>query len=540
MQRLVSLARARLGGGSAFLVPVGESPVEAAEAALRDQRDRLLAGRDYNDQRREDRAAFAALEAASGLRLSLRDDGRIAIGEPGRSPFVVVSWPVAGALARSPEEARARFALLDRLITSGEPDHALRDEVDRALGLIAVDEGGEPADFEATRQAILAARAAIRAGHDPAAVRAGLIATFFPEVTRDSIAWGELLLDLLPVIGEIRSAADAVESFDAMAEALARGDLEEAAKQGLLGALATAGAVPAVGPLFKTLRTLTVRALRTPAGTALARETPGLNRGVAHVTLTRRLDRNATPRLKKLASSVRSAKAEDVFASAWPGLTADKKKLLRGLLPHIKGRSVEGDFEELLKILGVQLAKGQRDRTVPLPSGDRILDAVAETGFSRPFRALTELFFLPAFAIKPGTGVEMKQALAVGKPSQRAKDRQMTGLIGQGQPPSTLADITIEDYLLLRAALHEVPEARVLEVTGQLLEKHVVQTGRLTRADANDLLRDLRTWHRDQARGTAGEVATLGEAVLALGLAASARAAQNALGSGSGTSERND
>ena len=537
VQRLVSLARARLGGGSAFLVPVGESPVQVAEAALRDQRDRLLAGRDYNDQRREDRAAFAALEAASGLRLSLRDDGRIAIGEPERSPFVVVSWPVAGALARSPEEARARFALLNRLITSPEPDHALRNEVDRALGLIAVDEGGEPADFEATRQAILAARAAIRAGHDPAAVRAGLIATFFPEVTRDSIAWGELLLDLLPVIGEIRSAADAVESFDAMAAALARGDLEEAAKQGLLGALATAGAVPAVGPLFKTLRTLTVRALRTPAGTALARETPGLNRGVAHVALTRRLDRNATPRLKKLASSVRSAKAEDVFASAWPALTADKKKLLRGLLPHIKGRSVEGDFEELLKILGVQLAKGQRDRTVPLPSGDRILDAVAETGFSRPFRTLTELFFLPAFAIKPGTGVEMKQALAVGKPSQRAKDRQMTGLIGQGQPPSTLANITIEDYLLLRAALHEVPETRVLEVTGQLLEKHVVQTGRLTRADADDLLRDLRTWHRDQARGTAGEVATLGEAVLALGLAASARAAQNAIGSGADASE---
>ena len=530
VQRLVSLARARLGGGSAFLVPVGESPVEAAEAALRDQRDRLLAGRDYNDQRREDRAAFAALEAASGLRLSLRDDGRIAIGEPGRSPFVVVSWPVAGALARSPEEARARFVLLDRLITSGEPDHALRDEVDRALGLIAVDEGGEPADFEATRQAILAARAAIREGHDPAAVRAGLIATFFPEVTRDSIAWGELLLDLLPVIGEIRSAADAVESFDAMAEALARGDLEEAAKQGLLGALATAGAVPAVGPLFKTLRTLTVRALRTRKVSTALRSSDLLKKVHGRFAVARRRGR--------VPDFIRHIKAEEAFAEVWPSLTADQRKLLKGLMPHFKGRPVEEDFLRLLKNAGMDVVSSRQDEIL-LSSGKKtILDAVSRNGFSDGLRIFANTFVLPTPGAK-GTVFELKTGNAPPSANQVVGKSDVEQAKASGQSVWTLGGISAVDYEVLRYGFNEVPEDVIEQEAERLLRNNAngVRSRRLTHADVDDLVQVFVSWHRQLRHDTAGQVMTLAEAFLALGLAASARATQNALGSGAGAAE---
>ncbi len=529
VQRLVSLARARLGGGSAFLVPVGESPVQAAEAALRDQRDRLLAGRDYNDQRREDRAAFAALEAASGLRLSLRDDGRIAIGEPERPPFVVVSWPVAGALAQSPEEARARFALLDRLITSPEPDHALRNEVDRALGLIAVDEGGEPADFEATRQAILAARAAIRAGHDPAAVRAGLIATFFPEVTRDPFAWGELLLDLLPVIGEIRSAADAVESFDAMAEALARGDLEEAAKQGLLGALATAGAVPAVGPLFKTLRTLTVRALRTRKVSTALREAPVIKEIAGRHLVAR--SRAGLP------SFLGKIKPEEAFAELWPKLSADKRKLLRGLMSPLKGRPVEKEFERLLENAGIDVISIQQRVSSAAAGGDAVLDAVSRGGFSEGFRILTNSFVFPTLGA-PGTIFEFKLGDVPLSKGQDAVRKAADQARSQGKTLN-LGNVEVDDFAVLRLGFDEIPEDVLESEARRLLGDHAngVRSRRLSKTDVEDLVGVFLDYHRQLRNRTAGEVATLGEAFLALGLAASARAAQNALGSGAGAAE---
>ena len=526
VQRVLRLARARLGQGDDFLQLTRESRAQEAGVALRDLRDRLAEGWDYKGRRREDRAAFAALEAETGFRLRLTADGRIAIGEPGERPLAVVGWPLARALSREPGKLRDRFALIDRLVTSPESDAVLRDRIDQALGLdmgptLLLDVGAGPYEAPGSaerRAAVLAGRAALREGHDPAAVRSGLIAVLFPELTEDPFAWGELLLDLLPVIGEIRSAADAVESFDAMAGALASGDLEEAAKQGLLGALATAGAVPALGPLFKTLRTLTVRALRTRAGTALTRGNDLVKGPASRLILARS---------RRPPDFVAGIKPEVVFGDLWANLAADQRKLLHGLMPHLKGKPLEKDLERLLDNAGIQVLAVQH----PLPISQRsVADAVSRNGFSDGFRLLTNSFVFPTKGEK-GTIFEFKLGdTPLSKGQKAGQDAVEAGQKAGGTPPR-LAGVSAVDFQVLRLGFDQVPEDVIESEARRLLGNHVngVRSRRLSQADVDALVGQFLAWHRDLRKRTAGEVATLGEAFLALGLAAGARAARHGL-----------
>ncbi len=530
VQRLNNLARARLGEGSDFLVPIGQSRAQAAEASLRALRDRLRSGRDYNDQRREDRAAFAALEATTGLTLSLQDDGKIAIGEPGQPPLAAVTWSVARAIARNPEEVRARFDLIDELIESLESDFVLRDRIDQALGLdpgpaLVLDPGAahsEPLSAQEARDAVFAARAAIREGADPAAVRAGLIATFFPEIAEDPVAWGELLLDVLPIIGEIRSAGDAVESFDAMAEALARGDLGEAAKQGLLGALATAGALPAVGPLFKTLRTLTRRALRTRQVAVAMRTSDRLKKLHGMIAVARR--RGRTP------DFVRHIKADEAFAEVWPQLTADQKKLLKGLMPHLKGKPVELDFVRLLENAGMDVVTTGQDKLLLASGKKTVLDAVSRNGFSDGFRIFANSFILPTAGAK-GTIFEFKLGNARLTWNQVDGKLEVEQAQRSGKNLVTEGGISAVDYEVLRYGFDEVPEDVIEKEAERLLRNHAngVRSKRLTHAEVDELVQVFVGWHRQLRHDTAGEVMTVAEAFIALGIAASERAARKVL-----------
>ncbi len=532
VQRLVSLARARLGSGVGFLVPAGHSRTRAAEAALRAQRDLLRSGRDYNDQRREGRAAFAALEAESGLRLRLQDDGQIAIGEADEAPLAVVSWSVARAIASDPADVRERFALIDRLITSREPDHALRDDIDQMLGRFGPLNDDTEDDAEA-RQAVLAARAAIRAGHDPAAIRAGLIAIFFPEVALDRDAWSELLLDIIPIIGEFRSAGDAIESFDAMVEALTRGDLDEAAKQGLLGVLSTAGTLPALGPLFKTLRTLTRRALRTRTVAVALRRSDLLKEVHGRFAVARRRGR--------LPEFIRRISAEEAFAEVWPKLTADQKKLLKGLMPHFKGKPVELDFVRLLENAGIDVVSTGQDRLLLASGKETVLDAVSKNGFSDGFRIFANSFILPTPGAK-GTVFEFKLGDAPPTSNQVGGKIAVKQANAKGQRLQTNAGVSVVDHEVLRYGFNELPEDLIEKEAERLLRNHAngVRSKRLSHADVDELVQVFVNWHRQLRHDTAGEVMTLAEAFIALGLAASERAARNALAAAAEVPERED
>ena len=530
VQRLVGLARARLGTGIDFLVPAGRSQTRAAEAALRFQRDLLRSGRDYNDQRREDRAAFAALEAESGLRLRLQDDGKIAIGEADETPLAVMSWSVARAIAREPEEVRERFALIERLITSREPDHALRNEIVHTLGRSGALNDETTPDAEA-RQAALDAPAAIRAGHDPVAIRAGLIAIFFPRVAQDPAAWSELLLDVLPIIGEIRSADDAIESFDTMVEALNHGDLGEAAKQGLLGVLSTAGALPALGPLFKTLRTLTRRALRTRRVAVALRSSDLLKKVHGRFAVARRRGR--------MPEFIRRISAEEAFAEVWPELTAGQKKLLKGLMPHFKGKPVELDFVRLLENAGMEVVSTGQDKLLLASGKETVLDAVSKNGFSDGIRLFANSFILPTPGAK-GTIFEFKMGDAPPTSNQVGGKIAVDQAKAKGQSVTTKARVSVVDHEVLRYGFNELPEDLIEQEAERLLRNHAngVRSTRLSHADVDELVRVFVGWHRRLRHDTAGEVMTLAEAFIALGLAASERAARNALAAEADMSEQ--
>ncbi|MEQ9487473.1 MAG: hypothetical protein RIM72_00620 [Alphaproteobacteria bacterium] len=88
-----------------------------------------------------------------------------------------------------------------------------------------------------------------------------LINGFAPDRSEDMAVARELFLDMLPIIGEIRSARDAVENFDAMVKAIEAGDWDAAAEAGLFTALGAAGAVPLVGRMTKLALPLLKRGL---------------------------------------------------------------------------------------------------------------------------------------------------------------------------------------------------------------------------------------------------------------------------------------
>lgn len=541
-QRLVELARMRFAEPEGFQGQFGLGRRQEAERELRLRRDRLLAGQDYHTQRHFDRAAFARAEAVSGLRLQLQENGSIAIGEPGEVPLVTVGWSVASAMVRNPNTLRERLALLERLTTSTEPLDEQIEQINLALGFSdQVDIETPTTDEEDTRNAILAANAAIREGKDPITVRTGLIGILFPEVHQDPIAWSEVLLDILPVIGEVRAVIDTVESLDVMVEALVRGDLEEASRQGLLSLLNAAGFVPVMGPLFKTVRASTRRVLKSARVSEAIRSTKIANQVDAIRRLQKALDRKQ--------SSKGVAKVSEIFKDLDPPLTVAEAKTLRGLVPKMKGEPIEAEIRELAEILGVRLAQTRNEKTFLVEERDRVLDLVAVQGIPPEVEILAQRLFLRPFGvhkapvldkIRSGTGMEIKEQTTKRSKKQKREDRILTDRIADEEFPESKGGLQLRGLLLLREGLHEIGEKHVVRFANKLLQTHsdnpVFKRQGLARTV--QLEQAFIQWVRDERKKSAGEVATLGEAVLGLALAASGRLAGTSLESSPGVSKQ--
>ena len=532
VQRLELLAHMRFAEPGGLQGQLGVGPRQEAERELRLFRDRLLAGEDYHRQRHADRAAFAELEAVSGLRLELRDDGSIAIVQPSTSASVVVPWSVAGVLARNPDTVRKRLALIDRFITSTMSDDDLAREIDHSLRLRRPRGNAERPGAKETRKAIMAAREAIQAREDPAAVRAGLIGVLFPEIHQNPVAWGELLLDVLPIIGEVRAAIGALESFDAMSEALESGDLEEAKEQGLLTLLNTAGVVPVAGPLFKALRTGTKRALQTRTGAALARNVPVFKAGfsshlIAKSEEGRRLRKSqATGKTGKNPFPT-NPKMTDVFADVLPKLSPRKQQLLRGLWSHLLGQPAEKDFKLLLRNAGFNLAETPNAARMTSQGIKANFDAVSRTGFSPGVRLFTDSLVFPTLGAR-GTIFEFK----LGGARLRSGQAVNIGAVRSSRGGlRTIGNIHVEDAFILRHDFVDVPEDLLESEARRLLGNHAngVRSRHLTNADVDELVDAFIGFHRQLRRQSGGEMPNLAEAFAALGIAAQARAAEHAI-----------
>ena len=107
-----------------------------------------------------------------------------------------------------------------------------------------------------------------------------------------------------------------------------------------------------------------------------------------------------------------------------------------------------------------------------------------------------------------------------------------------GSPPK-LGRLSIVDFEVLRLGFDEIPEDVLEREARRLLGNHAngVRSKRLSKTDVEDLVGVFLDHHRQLRNQTAGEVATVGEAFLALGLAAGARAAGNASAAGASGAE---
>lgn len=219
---------------------------------------------------------------------------------------------------------------------------------------------------------------------------------------------------MLPIIGEVRSAQDAVTDFTAMTKAIEAGDWKLAGQNGLFAVLAVAGAAPGVGKIAKLARTTLVRGLRTTAGG------------------------------RKLVAGVRLAKFERQFPKKFKSF--DTKELIQGipeadqkaaqlLLNMSMGDATEREVVQAMREAGFNVyddygarVVGKIDKTA---KRSRIYDASTPEGVDNLF----SLVWRPnrkgggtAIEVKSGSGKsDLSQRLndsrlPIRKPSMRPKD----------------------------------------------------------------------------------------------------------------------
>ena len=283
-----------------------------------------------------------------------------------------------------------------------------------------------------------------------------LVNAYAPDREEDLARARDLLLDMLPIIGEVRSAQDAVTDFTAMTKAIEAGNWKLAGQNGLFAVLATAGAVPGVGKVAKLARTALVRGLRTTAGG------------------------------RKLVVGVRLAKFERQFPKKFKSF--DTKELIQGipeadqkavqlLLNMSMGDATEREVVQAMREAGFTVyddygarAVGKIDKTA---KRSRIYDASTPEGVDNLFG----LVWRPD-RDKLGTAYEVKSGSAKLDVSQRKND----GSIPLEMPtarPHDAKEYTLHSVKYLRVRLDQI-SPRHLELAIQKRLDTAVRNGKLS------------------------------------------------------------
>lgn len=268
---------------------------------------------------------------------------------------------------------------------------------------------------------------------------------------------------MLPIIGEVRSAQDAVADFTAMTKAIEAGDWNLAGQNGLFAVLATAGAVPGVGKVAKLARTALVRGLRTTAGG------------------------------RKLVAGVRLAKFERQFPKKFKsfdtkeliqGIPEANKRKIQNLLNGVMGDSSEREVVEAMKDAGFNVVDERKYLAVgkkhDLAESARIYDAATPEGVDN----LLGIFWRPDER-KLGTAIEVKSGKAELKPSQKFNDtgtKEKRALIGK-----EAEKFSVQDVKYLRVRLDQIDPKYLQDSLTERLG-NVVKKGKLSKEEADTIL----------------------------------------------------
>ena len=174
------------------------------------------------------RESFAAFERATGYTtLPVAVDGPAGPGsgsgvaffrKGSETPFMTLPPAVALAIARTPEAAAKTLPLLEAWL-GGTVSAEDLDQMARALLIREsgpdLDGTGEEIVDDSAYRAFLAAREAVEAGANPDEIAALMSPVLFPEAFRDPDAGLDFVLDMLPVIGDVRAILDVIDALEA-------------------------------------------------------------------------------------------------------------------------------------------------------------------------------------------------------------------------------------------------------------------------------------------------------------------------------------
>ena len=274
----------------------------------------------------------------------------------------------------------------------------------------------------------------------------------------------EFVLDLVPVVGQIRAGVDAVESYGEAIEAARREDWDAFLEHGGMGLLNTAGVIsgPVLGPFFRLAR-LGMR--------RLADKTPGVKRVVA-----RRGLKNAADRFHKHYDPIQVDKA---LGRTFGRLTDDQKKKIAGIFPNAFGLAAERQAIRQMENAGGRLTRQGRGTTTTVNVGGRPVTRRYDAKIER------DVFVDGVKVLDPDArtvAVEVK-AQASRSARQQKIDRavEADGKFAQRVQNLRYPVKTIPEKELV-AAFREMLEKHVSDGPGGLTAKHVDQiVGRVKR-----------------------------------------------------------
>ena len=348
---------------------------ENARRQISEWADVIAAGGEPDEGRAAHWRSFVQLERETPYRLTPAEGGHVAFTRVGETvPFLTLPHGIAGHLAGDHENFAEVLEFLAEWRNGNLTGEDLKTEAerlfvsDRVTGFTDEKTGDHfQAGFwvgpfptgslqnrpgQDSVDALIAADQILSEGADEIAVMAALIPALAPELFEGDqvVAIAGLVLDMLPVIGNFRSAMEAINDFDALQTALRRGDWAAASEAGLFTALGVAGTLPGLGNLLGPL----IRRARTAA-----RSTPGLRAVEGRLTL---LQGRLNFRRQFDGTSI-----EEQYGEAWHRLTPEQQRSLKGVNLSIVGNSGENFVADILEGVGATVVPTEQGVRLHLP-----------------------------------------------------------------------------------------------------------------------------------------------------------------------------
>ncbi|MDE0718521.1 MAG: hypothetical protein OXH64_11350, partial [Rhodospirillaceae bacterium] len=308
--------------------------------------------------------------------------------------------------------------------------------------------------------------------------------------------------DWLPVIGEVKSGAEALIALRNAIAARERGDSKAAARYGEEAAWGIFGAIPALSYTRKGRALL--KRLAAPVGKLNAKAGREFARKVEEAVFGRIV---AQRRLAIFEGnwedpSIRKFDPKEVFGDSLGKMDPKEQEEAIRLVRFAKGSAAEKTVNRTMQRAGFETSPEGSGRAVnPDGLGNRIYDI----GSPQAVKSVAGLFLAPRNykgTVEGGkiTVVEVKSDLAQRDAKQLAKDEAVKTMIERGDLPEVLTtdgQQVVADLRLFRVPIHQIDKKDLVESVRDML------AGRFGKQTIDDLVQDIEAFHRRSRDGEA-------------------------------------